>query len=183
MKHFSKILVAAFLLISTSSFGQNLKFGHIDLDYLVALMPDRDSAMVKLNAHAQTLEQTLMDMQSEFQTKYNAFQRQQATWTAVVLETKSKELQDINNNITTFQETASDELTQMQSALFTPIYQKAQVAIEKIGKEKGLVYIFNTSIRPFLYVDTNTSEDLLPALRREFGISADKVPMQLPQQQ
>ena len=184
MKHFSKILVAVLLLISTSSFGQSLKFGHIDIEFLVALMPDRDSAHAKLDIYGQTLEQTLQDLQAEFQTKYNIFQRQQATWTAAILEVKSKELQDLNSNISAYQETASQEYSQMYNVLMTPVYQKAQAAVDKIGKEKGLIYVFNMSQRPILYVDTNLSEDLLSAAKRELGIPADKeVPAPLPQQQ
>jgi len=183
MKHLSKILIAAFLLISTSSFGQNLKFGHIDIEYFVALMPDRDSALVKLNIYAQSLQETLEDMQTEFQTKYTAYQRQQATWTAAVLETKGRELQELDNRLSQYQQTASEEYSQMQAVLFTPVYQKAQATVEKIGKDKGLVYVFNTSVRPLLYIDTNVSEDLLPAARIELGIPADKVPVQLDGQQ
>jgi Outer membrane protein len=179
MKHFSTILVAVLLLISTSSFGQNLKFGHVDFEYLIALMPDRDSAYAKLSIYGQSLEQTLQELQTELQTKYNTFQRQQATWTAAVLETKQKELNDINNNLMSFQETASQEYDQMRTVLLTPVYQKARATIEKIGKEKGLVYIHNSP--QLLYIDTNISEDLLPAARRELGIPADKVPAQLPQ--
>ena len=181
MKHFSTILIAVFLLISTSSFGQNLKFGHIELEYLVALMPDRDSAALKLNNYAKTLQETLEDMQTEFQTKYSAFQRQQATWTAAVLETKQRELQELDSRLSQYQQTATEEYSQMQTVLFTPVYQKAQAVVEKIGKDKGLIYIFNTSQRPLLYIDTALSEDLLPTARRELGIPADKLPMQLSQ--
>jgi len=181
MKHFSTILIAALLLISTSSFGQNLKFGHIDFEYLVALMPDRDSAYAKLNIYGQSLEERLQDMQNELQAKYNTYQRQNATWTAAVLESKQKELQDLNNNLATTQEAASQEYAQMQNVLLTPVYQKARATIEKIGKDKGLIYIYNTP--QMLYIDTNISEDLLPTARRELGIPADKVPAALPQQQ
>ena len=181
MKHFSTILIAALLLISTSSFGQNLKFGHIDFEYLVALMPDRDSAYAKLNIYGQSLEEQLQDMQNELQTKYSTYQRQNATWTAAVLEAKQKELQDLNNNLVSTQEAASQEYAQMQNVLLTPVYQKARATIEKIGKDKGLIYIYNTP--QMLYIDTNISEDLLPTARRELGISADKVPATLPQQQ
>jgi hypothetical protein len=48
MKHLSKILLVLFLAVSTTSFSQALKFGHLNTQELVALMPDRDSAAVKL---------------------------------------------------------------------------------------------------------------------------------------
>jgi len=183
MKRFSTFLIAGFLLISTSSFGQGLKFGHIDFEYLIALMPDRDSAAVKLSIYGRTLQETLEDIQTEFQTKYNAFERQQATWTAAVLETKQRELRELDSRLSQYQQTASEEYSQMQAVLLTPVYQKAQAVVEKIGKDKGLIYIFNTSERPLLYTDTTLSEDLLPAARKELGIPDDKVPMQLSQEQ
>ena len=180
MKHLSS-LMAALLLISSASFGQNLKFGHIDIEYLVALMPDRDSAQVKLNIFAQTLEQTLLDIQTEFRTKYDTFQRQQATWTAAVLETKQRELQEIDGRLSQYQQSAQEDYQQMYNALFAPVYQKAQTTVDQIGKNKGLVYIFNTSTRPLLYIDDTLSEDILPAARVALGIPADKVPVQLQQ--
>ena len=183
MKHLSKFLLAAFLLISTTSFGQNLKFGHIDIEQLVSVMPDRDSAVAILNKYGMTLQETLQDMQIEFQTKYNTFERQQATWTAAVLETRRKELQELDQRLAEYQQSAQEEYAQMQNALVAPVYQQAQATVEKIGRDKGLVYVFNTSNQPLLYIDENISEDLLPIAKRELGIPADKVPMQISQQQ
>ena len=180
MKHLSS-LMAALLLISSASFGQNLKFGHIDIEYLVALMPDRDSAQVKLSIYAQSLQQTLEDIQTELQTKYATYQRQQATWTAAVQETKQRELQELDARLAEYQQSASNEYQEMYNVLFAPVYQKAQATVDQIGKSKGLVYIFNTSTRPLLYIDSTLSEDILPAARVALGIPADKVPVQLQQ--
>ncbi len=165
-------------MASSSGFAQNLKFGHINSQELISLMPERDSAIMQLERYAEDLEETLQAMQTEFQTKYTTYQQRQATWTAAVLESRTKELQEIDARIQQFQQTASQEYQQMQQILFAPVFQKANETIQKLGKDKALIYIFDTSSGAIPYINVDLSEDLLPSAKRELGIPADKTPMQ-----
>ena len=70
----------------------------------------------------------------------------------------------------------------MQQTLMTPIYQKAQEAINKIGKDNNLLYIFGTSAGAIIYMDEAQCMNLLPLAKAALGIPAEKVaPSQLPQ--
>ena len=51
MKKVTLLLFGLGLLLSTSSFAQNLKFGQLNMQELIALMPERDSAIVKLEKY------------------------------------------------------------------------------------------------------------------------------------
>ncbi len=179
MKHLAKFLLLFFVLASTTGFSQNLKFGHINSQELISLMSERDSALVKLEKYADDLDETLQAMRTEFQTKYTTYQQRQATWTAAVLEARQKELQDIDARITSFQQTASQEYQQMQQILFAPVIQKATDAITKIGKEQGLIYIFDTSTGAIPYINDSMSVNVLPLAKTELKIPADKKPMQI----
>ncbi len=178
MKHLSKILLSVFLLASSTSFAQTLKFGHINSQELIAVMPERDSAVIKLEKYAAELESELKAMQAEFQTKYNTYQQKQATWTAAVLESKTKELQELDGRIQQYQQNASEEYQQMQQILYAPVFQKANETIKSIGKERGLIYIFDTSAGSLPYIDATLSEDILPLAKSALKIPADKKPMQ-----
>ena len=178
MKHLSKILLSVFLLASSTGFAQTLKFGHINSQELIAVMPERDSAMLKLEKYAAELESELKAMQAEFQTKYNTYNQKQATWTAAVLEAKTKELQELDGRIQQYQQNASEEYQQMQQILYAPVFQKANETIKKIGKDRGLIYIFDTASGSLPYIDTTLSEDILPLAKSELKIPADKKPMQ-----
>ena len=182
MKHLSKILLVLFLAVSTTSFSQTLKFGHLNTQELVALMPDRDSAAVKLEKYSADLNETMEAMQVEFNTKLNTYQQKQATWTAAVLEAKQKELQEIQARFEQFQQSAGQEYQQMQNLLLAPVFKKANDAIQKIGKEQGFIYIFDTSTGGVPFINAEQSVDVMPMAKKELGIPADKK-LPAPQQQ
>ncbi len=182
MKKLTIILALVMVLSATKTFAQDLKFGHINLQELIALTPERDSAVVKMDNYGKELEETLQGMQQEFQTRYQTYNQKSATWTAAVLEAKTKELQDLQARIQEFQQNAQNEFSQMQQELMTPIIKKAAEAIEKVGKEQGFMYIFDLSVGGVAFKSAN-SVDVLPLAKQVLGIPAEKtVPTQFQQQ-
>jgi len=175
MKHFSKFLLILFVFSTTTSFAQTFKFGHINSQELIALMPDRDSAVVKLDKYSKDLQATVDEIQTEYQTKLNTYQQKQATWTAVVLEAKQRELQEIQNRYEQFQQSAGQDYQQMQQSIFAPVFQKANETIGKIGKD-------DTSTGAVPFFSTAQCVDIMPLAKTQLGIPADKKPMQLPAQ-
>lgn len=182
MKHLSKILLILFVLTSSMGVAQNLKFGHINSQELIALMPERDSALVKLEAHANELEAELQALQNEFKIKYNEYNQKQATWVAAVLESKTKELQELDGRIQQYQQTASQEYQQLQQVLFAPIFKKANDVIQQIGKDKVMIYIFDTSAGSIPFINAEISTDILPLAKAAMNIPADKKPKQMGEQ-
>ena len=178
-----KKIALMILLIAGLGFAanaQDLKFGHINTNELVSLMSEMDSARVKLQAYQTDLEETMQGMEDEYNNKYTDYQRKQATWTPAVRESKEKDIQDLVQRIQQFQQTAQQEMQQMQQVLMQPVVQKAQEAINKVAKEKGLSYVFDTSSGSIIYM-SDTTLDLLPLAKKELGIPAEKVaPTQLP---
>lgn len=182
MKHLSKILLILFVLTSSMGVAQNLKFGHINSQELIALMPERDSAVVKLEAHANELEAELQALQNEFKIKYNEYNQKQATWVAAVLESKTKELQELDGRIQQYQQTASQEYQQLQQVLFAPVFKKANDVIQQIGKDKVMIYIFDTSAGSIPFINAEISIDVLPLAKAAMNIPADKKPKQMGEQ-
>lgn len=181
MKNVTKILALVMVLFSTQAFAQDLKFGHINVQELIALTPERDSAVVKMENYGKELDETLQGMQQEFQTRYQTYNQKSATWTAAVLEAKTKELQDLQARIQEFQQNAQNEFQQMQQELMTPIIKKASEAIEQVGKENGFIYIFDLSAGGVAF-KSDKSVDVLPLAKKVLGIPAEKtVPTQFQQ--
>lgn len=179
MKVISKISILVLILVSGSVVAQTPKFGHINLQDLINVMPERDSALVKLEKYGNELQENLTAIQNEYQTKLQAYQQKSATWTAATLETKQKELVDIQNRYEQYQTSANTEFQQMQQTLFAPVYQKANEVLAKLGKANNMVYIFDISSGNIPYVDPNLSIDVLPLAKADMKIPADKKPMQL----
>jgi len=64
-------------------------------------------------------------------------------------------------------------MAQTQNILFAPVYAKANEAIQKVGKDLGFIYVFNSSGMP--YIDESQSINLLDKVKEELKIPASKV--------
>ena len=89
-------------------------------------------------------------MATELESKYKDFELKQAGMSETMRNDQAKSLQDLQERIVAFQQSAQQSLTLKETQLLEPIYQKIQDAIDKVAAEKGYSYIFNTS-------DINTS--------------------------
>ena len=182
MKNVTKFLALVMVLFATQSFAQT-KLGHINMQELINLMPERDSAVVKLENYAKDLDETMQGMQQEFNTKYQTYQQKSGTWTAAILEAKTKELQEMQERLQMFQQNAQQEMSQLQQTLYAPVFEKANKALEKVATDGGYTYVFDLSAGAIIFKGAG-STDLLPAVKSELGIPASKTtPTQLPSQQ
>ncbi len=181
-----RITIIIFILagLGFSVKAQELKIGHINTQEVIYLMAEMDTVRMRLQVIQTDLIETMQGMEDEYQAKYTEYNRRQATWTAAVKEAKEKEIQDLIARLQQFQQTAQQELGQQEQELSAPVYQKAQIAINKVAKELSLTYVFNTAAGAIIYLDETASVDLLPLVKKELGIPEEKVtPTQLPQQQ
>ena len=117
MKRIVTLLVVITCVLGTA-FAQTLKFGHINSQELIGLMPERDSALVKLQSYTQELEDTIAEMQQEYQTKYNTYQQRQATWSAAVLESKQRELIELQQRLEQFSQERNRNTSKCSKSCF-----------------------------------------------------------------
>jgi outer membrane protein len=169
-RYLSLILIISFLSLTATSFAQKKqKFGHIDSNELLKLMPGRDSAQAKLQDYAKDLDTQLKGMQSELESKYADYQASEGKMTELIKSTKQKELQDIQERIQTFQESAQADLEKKQNELLKPIIDKAKAAIEKVAKDNAYTYIFDAGLGVLLYSDP--TEDIMPMVKKELNLN------------
>ena len=136
-------------------------------------MDERDSAVVKLQNYEKELVETMQGMQQEFNTKYQTYQQKNATWTAAILEAKTKELQEMQDRLQMFQQNAQQEMGQLQQTLYAPIFDKANKAVEKVGTDGNFTYVIDLSAGALIFKGAS-SIDLLPQVKAELGIPASK---------
>ena len=92
-------LIAAAAILTLSASAQNLKFAHVNLQELVFLSADYESAQKTLLASQKEAQETYQSMADEFNTKYTEYQQKASTWTATIRETKESELTRIQQSI------------------------------------------------------------------------------------
>jgi outer membrane protein len=161
------------LLVIIFSFGfnqveaQKSKFGHIDSNELMEIMPGKDTAQAQIQAYATILQKQLETMSTEFETKYTEYIANEANMPELMKSTKQEELQDLQARIESFQQKAQDDLIAKEQLLLQPIIDRAKELIAEVAKEKGYSYVFDTGQGGILYFEE--TEDILPAVKLKLG--------------
>ena len=155
------------LFAATVVSAQAPKFGHIDLQALIQVMPERAKAETEFNKFQGDLEDIFAEMQKNYQTKLTELEQMGDSVSEIKRNAKIAELQDMQQRIQNYQQTAQTQLQQKNAEIMKPIYDKAQNTIAEVAKEKGLIYVFE--VNSLLYKSTE-SIDVLPLVKTKMGI-------------
>jgi len=169
----NKTLKLAFVGLVALVISANLsaqKVGHIRLDSLINLMPESKDARQKGTDYYNKLEEQVKIMSGELQNKYEDYQKQAATMSDLIKQTKEKELQDLQKRIQDFQAQAQSDLQKKNDELSKPIYEKANKAIAAVAKENGYKYILDVSTGGVLY--SEPADDITPLVIKKLALSA-----------
>lgn len=167
MKKALKLTLAVVMMMgATSLFAQ--KFGRIDMQALIFSMPETKDMQAKMEAFTKNLEDTYETMNVEFNTKYQDLMKNQANLSDAVLQMKQKELNELATRRDEFIQMAQKDQQNEQARLYSPIYKKAQDAVNQIAKAGGYTAIFQVGQMP--YLDEATVPDILAEVQTSLGI-------------
>ena len=170
MRNLTKIIAVVFLVIvAAAANAQTLKFGHIDLQALIQVMPERATAETEFNGFQAELEDVLAEMQQNYQAKLTELEQLGEGASEIKRNAKITELQDMQQRIQNYQVTAQQQIQQKQGELLQPVFDKAEKAIGEVAKEQGLMYVFDTGSNVVLY-QSNQSVDVLPLVKKKLSI-------------
>jgi len=186
--------VAAGLMLSANMAVAQQKFGHLNSDDLYDTMPEAKTAQTTLENLSKAKEAEITKMITEYQNKLKAAQdkeklaqekqrnmseanrevvTKELDGLAKELQQASIDLQDFQKRIEDAKTKATNDIQAKQAELFPPISKKLTAAIQAVAKEKGLAYVFDTSISQgfnnLLYFDGG--EDISGAVKTKLGIS------------
>ena len=171
MKSVLKIcLLAAFVLTAGFVGAQSLKFGHIDTQQLLSVMPETAAAQTTLQKVGKDLEDQQTTIQTEYNAKLQNYIAKRDSVSDVALANMEQELQDMQQRAENFRQQSVNQFNAKQGELMKPIVEKINKTIEAVAKEQGLIYVFDTQQgSPVLY-KSNQSVDLLPLCKAKLGI-------------
>lgn len=167
MRNLLKATAVLFFVVAASVSAQAQKFGHIDLQALVQVMPERATAEADFNAFQKELEDILGEMQADLNTKMQEFDQLGADASEIKRNAKVAEIQDVQQRIQSYTANAQQQMGQKQQELLKPVYDKAQNAIAEVAKEQGLLYVFEANS---LLYKSNESVDVLPLVKTKLGL-------------
>lgn len=169
MKRILVLVAVAFLALPVATMAQ--KLGHINSQQLLSLMPESKQAEDKLKTKAQEIESQMKDLRTQYETLFKEYAKgvEAKSLTDEARKAKEDSLQAMQAKIQSYQEQAQKDFEKMQGELSGPIFEKANKAIQTVGKKNGFTYIFDTSARSIVYVADN-SQDILNLVKAELGI-------------
>ena len=176
MKKAIKLTLAVVLMMgATSTFAQ--KFGRINSEELLAVMPETKEMQDNMQAYVKNLQDEMEALQVEYNNKLQDFQKNFETYSESIRDVKSKDLESITNRIREFEQVAREDIQKKQYELLMPIHEKLRAAIEKVSAAGGYLAVFDTVAGSLAYFDAAALTDLAPAIRQELGIPADAQPI------
>jgi outer membrane protein len=155
------------LFFAVPGFAQ--KSGHINLNDLLLLLPERKKAESDIQEFAKQLEGQMKTMRAEYENKVSEYQAKESTMTDPVKLDKQKEIANLEERIQNFQATAQESLQQKQNDLLEPMIEKCKKAIADVAKENGYKSVIDSSQGILLYSDP--SDDLMNLVKKKLGIS------------
>ena len=144
------------------------KFGYLNSNELLAMMPESQSMQEELQTYAKGLESQLTAMQAEYEKKVVEYQQNETTYTDIIKDDKIREIEGIQQRVVEFQKNAQQSLSEKEAELFTPIREKAMAAIDEVAEEGNYTFIFDSGAGSFLYAAE--SENILSLVKSKLGL-------------
>ena len=164
-----KIALLLFFALPISLMAQDTKLGHVNSQEILSLMPERATIEKTISDLQGQWETELAKMREEYNTKIKDYQEKQATMPESIKQARQSEIGDIEQRITTFNQTASTDLQKKQQELFAPVIEKVKKAINEVGTENKYLYIFDLSAQSIIYQSPN-SNDVTPLVKKKLGL-------------
>tara|TARA_B100001250_G_C19501876_1_gene657746 strand:+ start:189 stop:656 length:468 start_codon:yes stop_codon:yes gene_type:complete len=155
--------------MSISTFGQQL-FGHVNSQDILSIMPEASTAQLALQQELEGLQEQGQIMMQEFEAQQKEFQINQESMNDAVRNDKLKSLENLQERIMLFEQSAEQSIQMKQAELFEPILTKIQTAIDEVAKEKGYAYIFDIVGMQGGVVYKNDSYDITQLVKSKLNL-------------
>ncbi len=160
-----KIIIAVLLALPMLASAQ--KFGHINTQELFAQMPEVAQVKLKMDTIQNQYETQLASMNEEIQKKVQDYQAQEATMADAIKQIRQQELQEMQQRIQLFYQTAEQDIQKKQQELLAPVHEKMAKAIKAVGERENYTYIFDSAAMVHIGAD---AIDTTPAVKKELGM-------------
>jgi len=157
------------LLIGLIGYAQQL-LGHINSQEIISIMPEAATAQLALQQEVENLQEQAQMMGSEYEAQLKDFQVNQDSMSEAIRNDKLKSLQDLEERITLFQQSAQQSIQLKEAELFEPILTKIQNAIDEVSKDKGYSYVFDIGGNAGGLVYKNDTHDITNMVKAQLNL-------------
>jgi outer membrane protein len=167
MKQLKTLFIAIVMFFGAQVASAQTKVGHIDVSALMTTMPAMKAAETQLNKLREGYDTEYKKLVTEYQTKAAKYQQEAETAGDVLNQTRSQEMQDMGTRIQKYQDDASKSLQDKSVELQKPLMEKAQTAIQKVARAKGIQYVLDSTVGSGVLLADGV--DLLADVKKELG--------------
>jgi outer membrane protein len=167
MKLFRNLLLAFVLLTGFNNVNAQ-KIAHIDSEKLLMSMPEAKTMENELKKLSETYANEYKTQATALQAKLQKYSQEAPTQTDTENAKRQKEVENLQQRLQKYGQTADQELQKKRFDLLKPILEKAQKAVNEVAKAKGIQYVMDSAPGKGLLVFEG--EDLMTAVKTKLGI-------------
>jgi outer membrane protein len=167
MKLLKKLFLGIALLAGIHA-ADAQKIAHINSEQLLMAMPETKAMENELKKLSETYANEYQTQRNALQAKLQKYSAEAATQTDTENAKRQKEVEEMQQRLQKYGQTADQEIQKKRFDLLKPILEKAQKAINDVAKEKGIQYVLDASPGKGLLVFEG--DDLLAAVKAKLGI-------------
>ncbi|MDE6581739.1 MAG: OmpH family outer membrane protein [Duncaniella sp.] len=159
-----RILIAILIALPMTVFAQ--KYGVINTQALMESMPEIKQINDQLQASSNSYQEEFNKLTGEFQKKFEEFQTlsNDPNTPQTIKDRRTQEMQELENKIQQFRQTADQDLQRQQQQLMAPLQEKVMKAIQSVGEEGGYTFIFENVIPVYTGKDVTDVTETVKAL-------------------
>ncbi len=145
------------------------KFGHVNAQEIIQVMPDYTKAKNEIDALQKQYEDDLKSMQDELTKKSQAYEKEQATLPDNIKQRREQELQEMYQKIQQSYQDNQQALAKASQEKMQAITTKVIDAIKQVGQAGGYVYIMDVA-GGVPYISTTLSTDVTADVKAKLGL-------------
>jgi outer membrane protein len=168
MKNAIKVALFALMVFVGSQAANAQKLGFLNSEEVFGLMPERDSARVKMETYGQEQYDILELMEVEYRNKQEELTKNLSTWSATQTQVAQETLQSLITRIQEREAQVQQDLQAKNSELMAPLVEKFNEAVKKAAQAAGIAAVFD--VNTMSYYSPEDMTDMTPLVKKELGI-------------
>ena len=174
MKTSRTLFLIVLLSVTTMLSAQEGKFGYIDFNGTLKLMPEYMEAQIILLKTQSDYREEIERSKREFERQYIDFMLEQDYLSPSIVAKRQKELQLLMDNNAEFRDKVQSELETKRDELLLPLKNKLMKAVSEISMEQDLDYVIDTGKGAYLFINPDKGVDISEVVYKILGI--DNIP-------
>lgn len=177
MKTYRTLLLIILMSVTALLSAQEGKFGYIDFNGTLKLMPEYMEAQIILLKTQSDYREEIERSKREFERQYIEFMLEQDYLSPSIVAKRQKELQLLMDNNAEFRDKVQSELEAKREELLIPLKKKLMKAVSDVCTEQGLDYVIDTGKGTYLFINPDKGLDISEVIYKRLGIEniPDKV--------